>query len=110
MSARAAIDCVAAFVHLPQCVIDDSGACVCHCICVRATDRADAFADWFDNFIASQNGRHSGFSAEELDHFLLAYQRYLFLLAKYEHKMEWIGFAPTPAVDLSERIRALCNA
>lgn len=58
-------------------------------------------ADWFRNFTASQNGRASGFTADELDHFLVMYQRYLYLLVKYEHKMEWIGFAPTPAVDLS---------
>ncbi len=58
--------------------------------------------DWFDNFTASQNGRSSGFTANELDQFHLAYQRYLFLLAKFERKMEWIGFAPTPAVDLSK--------
>lgn len=32
--------------------------------------------------------------------FVVAYQRYLYLCCKYERRMEWCGFAPTPAIDL----------
>ncbi len=51
--------------------------------------------------MASQDGRADGFTMEEFSQFQLDYQRYLFLLVKYERKMEWIGFAPSPAIDLS---------
>ena len=55
--------------------------------------------DWFLNFLAAAGGRLK-FSDEELRAMHVDYQRYLFLTCKYEYKMEWIGFAPTPGIDL----------
>lgn len=55
--------------------------------------------DWLRNFLASQNG-NTTLVREELDRFVLGYQRYLYLCAKHERRMEWIGFSPTPAIDL----------
>lgn len=57
-------------------------------------------ADWFTNFVASQGGKMD-VTQDDLQRFQLGYQRYLYLVAKYERRMEWIGFAPTPAIDLS---------
>lgn len=35
-----------------------------------------------------------------MDAFVLGYQRYLYLVAKHPQTTEWIGFAPSPAIDL----------
>lgn len=48
---------------------------------------------WWPNFVASQGRKQGSFSAERLREFLLGYQRYLYLLAKHEQRMEWIGAA-----------------
>jgi hypothetical protein len=61
-------------------------------------------SDWFENFVASQGGRIDDISADRWATFMVGYQRYLYLVAKYERKMEWIGFAPTPAIDLSKTV------
>ncbi len=55
--------------------------------------------DWLQNFVAAASGRLK-FADEELQAMHVDYQRYLFLTCKYEYKMEWIGFAPTPGIDL----------
>jgi hypothetical protein len=55
--------------------------------------------DWLHNFAAAANGRLK-FDDKELETMHVDYQRYLFLTCKYEYKMEWIGFAPTPGIDL----------
>ena len=54
--------------------------------------------DWLVNFRAVFD--RNEFTAEELAHFQVGYQKYLYLVAKYPFRMEWIGFAPTPAIDL----------
>jgi hypothetical protein len=55
--------------------------------------------DWWQNFAAAADGRLK-FDDKELQAMHIDYQRYLFLTCKYEYKMEWIGFAPTPGIDL----------
>lgn len=64
--------------------------------------------DWFTNFAASQQFRTIGFTPDELASFVLGYQRYLYLVAKMPQRMEWIGFAPTPAIDLIWHTHLLC--
>jgi hypothetical protein len=70
---------------------------------VQHLDRLYAVAqsdrDWFANFLAAHGGR-SEFDTETLQKFQIGYQKYLYLLTKYPLKMEWIGFSPTPSIDL----------
>lgn len=60
---------------------------------VVADDRS-----WFLNFLKAHG--KTVFERAELEAFVLGYQKYLYLLAKYPMRMERIGFAPNPSIDL----------
>jgi hypothetical protein len=58
---------------------------------VQALDKLPAVVasdfDWFHNYVASQGGSYAPPQATELDAFVVSYQRYLYLLCKYERKV-----------------------
>ena len=71
--------------------------------CVKDLNRLVAVVkldrDWLVNLRAAFGGQIN-FSQPDLKHFQIGYQKYLYLLAKYPFRCEWIGFAPTPSIDL----------
>jgi Glycine-rich domain-containing protein-like len=50
---------------------------------------------WFQNFVAAVGLDHINYEKCQI-----GYQKYLYLLAKYQYRMEWVGFSPNPSIDL----------
>ena len=52
---------------------------------------------WFPNFVSAMGEDFEDIDFEKCH---IGYQKYLYLLTKYPRRMEWISFAPNPAIDL----------